>query len=168
MKRTKTNIKDPLFRFFEREINLGEALLRNVRQDLQEILAVCSGTQKQSNHIRALTSALNKSQIPVSWLRYTIPKSATSVEWMTDFAKRIQQLLRLTFTADLRTEEIWLGGMFAPEAYITATRQLIAQTNGWSLEQLHMHLKVGEKDPNSMNTFSVNGKSLFLFKGKEL
>lgn len=33
--------------------------------------------------------------------------------------------------------------MFAPEAYITATRQMIAQSNGWSLEQLNMHVKVG-------------------------
>lgn len=41
--------------------------------------------------------------------------------------------------------KVWLGGMFFPEAYITATRQLIAQNNGWSLEQLHMHVvAVGE------------------------
>lgn len=60
LKRTKENIKDPLFRFFEREINLGSALVRDVRRDLEDILAVCNGEQKQNNHIRSLTSALNK------------------------------------------------------------------------------------------------------------
>lgn len=33
---------------------------------------------------------------------------------------------------------MWLGGLFNPEAYITATRQYVAQANGWSLEELAM------------------------------
>lgn len=37
MKRTVENIKDPLFRFFEREINLGANLLRDVRNDIIEV-----------------------------------------------------------------------------------------------------------------------------------
>uniref|UniRef100_A0A914Y4V7 Uncharacterized protein n=1 Tax=Panagrolaimus superbus TaxID=310955 RepID=A0A914Y4V7_9BILA len=39
LKRTKDNIKDPLFRFFEREINLGLKLLSDIRCDLTDILA---------------------------------------------------------------------------------------------------------------------------------
>lgn len=58
--RTRENIEDPLFRFFEREVNLGELLLRDVRNDLNVILAVCRGEQKLNNHIRTLVSALNK------------------------------------------------------------------------------------------------------------
>ncbi len=33
---------------------------------------------------------------------------------------------------------IWLGGLFTPEAYITATRQYVAQANSWSLEELYL------------------------------
>ena len=33
---------------------------------------------------------------------------------------------------------IWLGGLFTPEAYITATRQYVAQANNWSLEELYL------------------------------
>ena len=35
---------------------------------------------------------------------------------------------------------IWLGGLFIPEAYITATRQFVAQANSWSLEELHLQV----------------------------
>lgn len=35
---------------------------------------------------------------------------------------------------------IWLGGMFVPEAYITATRQFVAQANNWSLEELSLEV----------------------------
>jgi len=37
---------------------------------------------------------------------------------------------------------IWLGGMFVPEAYITATRQFVAQANNWSLEELTLEVTV--------------------------
>ena len=37
--------------------------------------------------------------------------------------------------------EIWLGGLFTPEAYITATRQYVAQANNWSLEELYLDVR---------------------------
>uniref|UniRef100_A0A7E4ZT92 Dynein heavy chain, cytoplasmic n=1 Tax=Panagrellus redivivus TaxID=6233 RepID=A0A7E4ZT92_PANRE len=144
MKRTKDNIKDPLFRFFEREVNVGLKLSLDVQADLSEVLKVCKGTSKQNNHLRSLISALNRGQVPPTWNRYTVPQSVTVIEWMSDFVERAKQLVRLSASPSLRDEKVWLGGLFAPEAYITATRQMIAQTNGWSLEQLHMHVRVGE------------------------
>ncbi|XP_033100016.1 dynein heavy chain, cytoplasmic-like [Anneissia japonica] len=35
--------------------------------------------------------------------------------------------------------------MFIPEAYITATRQFVAQANSWSLEELQMEVTVADK-----------------------
>lgn len=64
--RTRENIEDPLFRFFEREINLGEALLRNIRNDLDGIVAVCQGEQKLDNNVRSLISDLNKGKNLIS------------------------------------------------------------------------------------------------------
>ncbi|KAI1728166.1 dynein heavy chain and region d6 of dynein motor domain-containing protein [Ditylenchus destructor] len=156
LKRTKQNIKDPLFRFFEREINFGAVLLHDIRADLSQILAVCRGEAKQSNHIRSLISALNKGLVPAAWARYTTPKAVTSIEWMNDFSSRIIQLSKLSKSTDLRKTEIWLGGMFSPEAYITATRQLVAQINGWSLEQMCMHVSVG-KTTSWEQPFSITG-----------
>lgn len=46
---------------------------------------------------------------------------------------------------------VWLGGLFNPEAYITATRQFVAQTNGWSLEELNLSVTI--EDPESKQGF---------------
>lgn len=55
-----------------------------------------------------------------------------------------------------------MGGLFAPEAYITATRQTVAQSNQWSLEELRMHIEVGTIDDRP-DTFKVEGIALFLY-----
>ena len=40
---------------------------------------------------------------------------------------------------------MWLGGLFIPEAYITASRQYVAQANSWSLEELYLDVQVHAK-----------------------
>lgn len=39
---------------------------------------------------------------------------------------------------------VWLGGLLNPEAYITATRQCVAQANSWSLEELALDVTITE------------------------
>ena len=34
-----------------------------------------------------------------------------------------------------------MGGLLFPEAYLTATRQFVAQNNHWSLEELELHVR---------------------------
>ena len=41
LRRTVENIKDPLYRFFEREVNSGAKLLQDVRQDLGDVVLIC-------------------------------------------------------------------------------------------------------------------------------
>lgn len=41
LKRTVDNIKDPLYRYFEREINSGSRLLCDVIHDLEDIVLIC-------------------------------------------------------------------------------------------------------------------------------
>ena len=57
---------------------------------------------------------------------------------------------------------IWLGGLFNPEAYITATRQFVAQANGWSLEELQLQILISDSTdavPDSAS-FGVLGLTL--------
>jgi archaellum component FlaC len=60
MKRTSENIKDPLFRCVEREVNFAANLLRLVRQDLADVQSVCDGSKKQTNDTRDLLNNLSK------------------------------------------------------------------------------------------------------------
>lgn len=54
------DIHDPLYRFFSRETSIGKKLLSQVRRDLADVIKVCEGSLKQTNHLRTLMSALTK------------------------------------------------------------------------------------------------------------
>lgn len=43
---------------------------------------------------------------------------------------------------ELQGFPVWLGGLFNPEAYITATRQCVAQANSWPLEELMLDVTI--------------------------
>ena len=40
----------------------------------------------------------------------------------------------------VQSAQIWLGGLFTPEAYITAMRQDVARAKKWSLEELCLNV----------------------------
>ena len=99
LKRTAENIKDPLFRFFEREVNHGATLLRDVRSDLQNVVLACEGKKKQTNHDRELIGDLAKGILPKSWNRYTVPAGLTVIQWVSDFSERVKQLQKIATAA---------------------------------------------------------------------
>lgn len=49
---------------------------------------------------------------------------------------------------------VCLGGLFVPEAYITATRQYVAQANSWSLEELCLEVNVTTSQNTTLDAFS--------------
>ncbi|XP_075700360.1 cytoplasmic dynein 1 heavy chain 1 [Rhinoderma darwinii] len=148
LRRTVDNIKDPLFRFFEREVKMGAKLLQDVRQDLTDVVQVCEGKKKQTNYLRTLINELVKGILPRSWSRFTVPAGMTVIQWVADFSDRIKQLQNISQAAaasgakELKNIHVWVGGLFVPEAYITATRQYVAQANSWSLEELCLEVSV--------------------------
>ena len=80
-----------------------------------------------------MLSDLVKGILPRSWRRYTIPMGTTVIQWITDFSLRVKQLQQVSSQVaqggarELQSMTVWLGGLFNPEAYVTATRQCIAQ-----------------------------------------
>ena len=56
--RAEASIKDPMFRFYERETTIGSQLLKQVRSDLQDVIKCCEGEMKQTNHLRSLMNTL--------------------------------------------------------------------------------------------------------------
>jgi len=170
LKRTVENIKDPLYRFFEREVNFGVKLLQTVRQDLEDVVAITSSGKKQTNHHRSLIATLTKGMIPASWLGYKVPTSCSVASWVTDFSGRVKQLASVSKAvsgggaSQLKSITVWMGGLFNPEAFITATRQCVAQANSWSLEELDLDVCVAdeaEKPSFDDCSFAVEGLKLF-------
>ncbi|EIW86375.1 dynein heavy chain protein 1 [Coniophora puteana RWD-64-598 SS2] len=150
---------DPLYRFFSREGTIGQKLLGQVRKDLESVIKVCEGELKQTNHLRTLMSSLTKGTIPNHWRKYKVPKVMSVSECIPDLSRRLAQLEEIvTMQQNLPHVEVWLGGLFFPEAYITATRQAVAHRKRWSLETLHLRLEIGEvKNPEA---FMIDGLSL--------
>ncbi|TFY72237.1 hypothetical protein EVG20_g758 [Dentipellis fragilis] len=147
--------QDPLYRLFFREGSIGQGLLRQVRKDLADVVKVCEGELKQTNHLRTLMSSLTKATIPTHWRKYKVKKIMSVSEWIPDLARRLAQLDNLATLDNLSNVEIWLGGLFYPEAYITATRQAVAHRKKWSLETLHLRLDI--ERVNDPNAFIVDG-----------
>jgi dynein heavy chain 1 len=171
-----TDNQDPLYRLFHREGEIGSRLLKQVRRDLGDVIKVCEGSLKQTNHLRELISSLTKSAfvslfgrcmhadmpatgtIPTHWRKYKVPRSTSVAEWIPNLARRLGQLARVAergAAAPLGDFEVWLGGLFFPEAYVTATRQAIAHRRRWSLETLH--LRVDIERVNDPEAFVVDG-----------
>lgn len=166
LRRTVENIKDPLYRYFEREVNSASKLLLDVIHDLNDVLLICQGEKKQTNYHRTMLGELVRGIIPVNWHRYTVPKGCTVIQWITDFSQRVkqlQQVSQLVSTAgakELQSFPVWLGGLLNPEAYITATRQCVAQANSWSLEELHLDVTITDSNDISSipsDCFAVTG-----------
>ncbi|EMD41600.1 dynein heavy chain protein 1 [Gelatoporia subvermispora B] len=147
--------QDPLYRLFYREGSIGSKLLGQVRRDLADVIKVCEGVLKQTNHLRTLMSSLTKGTIPTHWRRYKVPKAMAVSEWIPNFARRLTQLDHIATLDILNNVEVWLGGLFFPEAYITATRQAIAHRKKWSLETLHLKLDIDRV--NDPSAFIIDG-----------
>jgi len=58
--KNEENIKDPIFRCFEREISQGVKLLQKVKKDLSDLKLVCEGQLKQTNYLRSLIQDTNR------------------------------------------------------------------------------------------------------------
>ncbi|KAI8852562.1 dynein heavy chain and region D6 of dynein motor-domain-containing protein [Chytridium lagenaria] len=157
--RAKDAIMDPLQRYFDREHKIGASLLKTVRNDLLELKYVCEGKVKQTNNTRHLVDCVTKGIIPTSWNRYKVARTASLPFWIGDFKQRLDQVAGISKSEDVRRSIVWMGGLFLPEAYTTATRQDVSQRNGWSLEELSLKVHVGTSD--SKNAFQISDLRLY-------
>lgn len=71
MKQSGDN-QDPMYRLFFREGSVGRKLLDQVRKDLTDIVKVCQGELKQTNHLRTLMSSLTKGKFNYTFLIYRL------------------------------------------------------------------------------------------------
>ena len=77
-------------------------------------------------------TSLRKGQVPPRWkATYTTHGHMTLSDWVADFLARTKTLCSyanlLINAQNMLKSSFWLGGMFTPEAFITATRQYSAQ-----------------------------------------
>jgi len=119
--RTSESIKNPLFRFLEREVTVASQLLDVVRSDLFMLTEMCKGERKSTNVLKTLAEELHADVIPKKWKIYVCADISATM-WVNDFVKRIEQLKDLSAAKDFGQSGLWFGGLLFPGAYLTATR----------------------------------------------
>lgn len=143
-------VLNPLFRCVKREYDTFSALSASVASDLTLVRDVLADKEDANNRVRALFVDLKKEAMPAHWIKYggSLKKEPLSV-WTPDFRKRIELMAKLgASTAEKYGDlDIWLGGFIAPEAFVAATRQAVAQAHSWSLEELELEVTVSDKSP---------------------
>jgi len=159
MDRTEANLKDPLWRCFDREMGHGKKLLSKVRLDLAMLQESCEGKVKTTNEVRQLILDMNTDAVPKQWRQYAVHDTITVTEWLGDFKRRLDQLRELHLSASLQKYVLWFGGLFFPEAFLTASRQAIAQQQQVSLEEMLLCVRVGSTEQDS-NSFAVKGLAM--------
>jgi dynein heavy chain 1 len=95
----------------------------------------CKGESKATNAIRTLISSISRGTVPNIWFsQYSVSKSLKIGAWIADFSERCklipkygQILSKKETSGGLSYPTFWLGGLFSPEAFITASRQATAQ-----------------------------------------
>merc|ERR1712137_340872 len=163
LERTSKSVNDPLFRFFEREVQVGQKLLQKILHDFETLTHVANGNQKQTNYIRSLMASIDKALIPSSWRVYSVSDATSLSAWLVDFTKRVHQLQEIQKSKEYGTK-VWMGGLFNAEAFMTATRQAAARAHTWSLENLKLTAKVltSEEFPGDADSTSFIVRGLVL------
>eukprot|EP01016_Furgasonia_blochmanni_P042655 TRINITY_DN567_c0_g1_i1.p1 TRINITY_DN567_c0_g1~~TRINITY_DN567_c0_g1_i1.p1 ORF type:complete len:874 (+),score=315.79 TRINITY_DN567_c0_g1_i1:204-2825(+) len=158
--RSANSINDPLFRFIEREVTVASNLLSRVRTKLHELKNVCEGVTQSTSELRQLAQDIYQEIIPATWKKYNILKIPVT-EWIPDFKKRLDQFQKIMNVKNYQKKGVWMGGLLFPEAYLTATRQYVAQNNKWSLEELDLKIEIydGRSDLDD-DSFLITGMTI--------
>jgi len=146
-----------LTRCLSREVAKGSSLLSLVLSDLREVASFCAGEARVTNPLRALVADLGRGATPAAWRKAFVCSAACASAcdaWLADFGLRVNHCLDLAkpylrgSAAGVGAPAVgssgpaaavpvyWLGGLFNPEAFVTASRQHTAQATGLALDQL--------------------------------
>lgn len=95
MTRTAQSMNDPLFRFLDREVNVGSRLLAEIQENLSDVILVAQGTSSGTNVTKQLAKDIHADLVPKPWAKFT--SYCTSLnEWIFDFKQRLDQFSRVS------------------------------------------------------------------------
>lgn len=117
--------------------------------------------------VRALVSALVKDAVPASWKNGLVQAAMGAASWVDDLGKRIVHLESVSkpgAKSGPDASPYWLGGLFSPDAFVTASRQHVARALSCSLEELKLSLVVGPAEENSAGEGDSGCRVLAVFR----
>lgn len=121
-----------------RESDVASAVLKFVRQELLDAVAMSKGELKMTNLVRDTLRTIRQGSIPSRWLEsYDVARDMNITTWIGDLSSRLKHLNDIAVSkAGLGGAEVCIGKLFSPEAFITASRQHAASESNLPLELL--------------------------------
>ena len=159
---TTENIKDPMFRFINRENGLAHKLRSILLEDISGLKDMSDGSDTRvGQNIKKIGKDVFSGVIPLDWQKYKLPRGLNVTVFVEDFSKRLAQLHGCINTADWQRKGVELGNMFFPEAFFTATRQLVAMHKQLSLDELDLHVSLAQGSSMvDQNSFLISGLTI--------
>ena len=151
----RTRIKEkgsPYVVFVTQELERMNKILGMMRQNLSELALGLSGALNISDAMDKLITCLFMNQVPPSWLKTCGQIGPTGTynrknmsNWFEDLRLRWVQLEE--WSAPTKPMEdlppsVWLPGCFNPMGFVTASLQVTARINEYSLDQMRVHIEV--------------------------
>ncbi|KAJ3260954.1 hypothetical protein HK103_006909 [Boothiomyces macroporosus] len=124
----RSDVKDSVSRYFRNEFNSAKKLHQTISSDLELLLQVLNGS------------------IPTHWLTYDSPFKSLQ-GFLNEVSLKFKQSIEIAKAGNPIDFKIWIGGLFDPRAFLTATRQYTSKVSGISLENLHLNCGF-EKKPD--------------------
>ena len=134
------NANNPLFRYLDKEVNFGAGLLKKICANLKDVDDMANGRIHPLQEIKNMGRQIHTNQVPKDWKKYTIINNIDVTNWVTDFNNRLTQLNELKETENWQQHGMSLGHFFYPEAFFTASRQLVSQRLNTALDELELRV----------------------------
>jgi dynein heavy chain 1 len=154
--RNEKLITNPLFRFLEREVTVCHNLLKRVKKNLKELEDMAEGRLQPLQELKNMAKTIFAGEVPKTWKKYTLPEVNVST-WVQDFKNRLDQVTFMTKTEDWQRKGVNLGLMLFPEAFLTSSRQFVAQNNKLSLDELELRMSLTNDSVVDENSFLAKG-----------
>ena len=162
MSANEDNMNNPLFRYLDKEVNFGASLLKKLLGNLKDVDDMANGRIHPLQEIKNMGRTIHTSQVPKDWKKYTILSNIDVTNWVTDFNARLSQLNELKESENWQQYGFSLGHFFYPEAFFTASRQLVSQRLNTALDELE--LRVGFLTPEEEDDEMVDENSFLVTK----
>ncbi len=144
---------DPYAAVALQECERMNALLARVRASLAELAAGLAGGLAMGERLEELAAALGAGRVPPAWAALAGPSLRPLDAWARDLAPRAAQLVQWAGGPEpgALPRAVWLPGLFAPQAFLTAVLQAAARRSGSPLDGAVLVTEVTKKAPAAVD-----------------
>ncbi|XP_053970080.1 dynein beta chain, ciliary [Anastrepha ludens] len=132
------------------------ALIREIKRSLRELLLGLKGELTITPDMERLDHAIFYDSVPITWSQLAYPSTLGLQSWYGDLLHRIKELS--SWLNDFKLPcTIWLGGLFNPQSFLTAIMQESARKHDLPLDRMCLSCEVTKKEKDDITLPPAEG-----------